>query len=147
MRGLRIFALVVIVGLIICGCRKDKRDTETAETRQPEQKRKDSAMGTTIQWLGHASFRISHDDTVIYIDPWKLKNEPNDATMVLVSHNTVGPHVLASVIMAKPGIYSPKDYRNIRVHFFCEADDLSDARIPVCHKRGYENGRRLSDLD
>lgn len=44
-------------------------------------------MSTTIQWLGHASFRISHQDTVIYLDPWKLKNEPNDATIVLVSHN------------------------------------------------------------
>lgn len=44
-------------------------------------------MGATIQWLGHASFRISHDETVIYIDPWKLKNVPNDATMVLVSHS------------------------------------------------------------
>ena len=55
--------------------------------------------------------------------------------------------VLAGVIVAKPGIYSPKDYRNISVNFFCEADDLFDARIPVCHKRGYENGRRLSDLN
>jgi L-ascorbate metabolism protein UlaG (beta-lactamase superfamily) len=44
-------------------------------------------MGTTIQWLGHASFRISHDDTVIYIDPWKVKNSPGDATLVLVSHS------------------------------------------------------------
>lgn len=44
-------------------------------------------MGTTIQWLGHASFRISHDDTVIYIDPWKLKHSPGDATLVLVSHD------------------------------------------------------------
>ena len=44
-------------------------------------------MGMTLQWLGHASFRISNDDTVIYIDPWKLKNDPNDATFVLVSHS------------------------------------------------------------
>jgi L-ascorbate metabolism protein UlaG (beta-lactamase superfamily) len=44
-------------------------------------------MGTTIQWLGHASFRISHDDTVIYIDPWKLKHSLGDATLVLVSHD------------------------------------------------------------
>ena len=44
-------------------------------------------MGTTIQWLGHASFRISHDDTVIYIDPWKLKHSSGDATLVLVSHD------------------------------------------------------------
>lgn len=87
MRGLRVLGLVVIVGLSICGCRQQKSDTDAAETRQPEQTRKDSAMGTKIQWLGHASFRITHDDKVIYIDPWKLKNEPNDATMVLVSHS------------------------------------------------------------
>ncbi len=43
-------------------------------------------MSVTIQWLGHASFRISHNDTVIYIDPWKLDISPHDATYVLVSH-------------------------------------------------------------
>ena len=44
-------------------------------------------MGITIQWLGHASFKISHEDTVIYIDPWKLKHSMHDATLVLVSHS------------------------------------------------------------
>jgi L-ascorbate metabolism protein UlaG (beta-lactamase superfamily) len=44
-------------------------------------------MGTTIQWLGHASFKICQKDAVIYIDPWKLKDEPHDATLVLVSHS------------------------------------------------------------
>jgi L-ascorbate metabolism protein UlaG (beta-lactamase superfamily) len=44
-------------------------------------------MGKTMQWLGHASFRICHKDTVIYIDPWKLKQQPHDATLVLVSHS------------------------------------------------------------
>jgi hypothetical protein len=87
MRGLRAFVLFAIVSSIVCGYRKDIRGAETAETGQPEQARKDSAMGTTIQWIGHASFRISRDDTVIYIDPWKLASEPNDATMVLVSHS------------------------------------------------------------
>jgi len=43
-------------------------------------------MSVTIQWLGHASFRISHNDTIIYIDPWKLDISPHDATFVLVSH-------------------------------------------------------------
>ena len=87
MRGLRVIALAVIMGSTVCGCRKDEQDKEAAEAKQAEQTRKDSAMGTTIQWLGHASFRISHNETIIYIDPWKLKNEPNDATIVLVSHN------------------------------------------------------------
>jgi len=44
-------------------------------------------MGTTLQWLGHASFKICHEDTVIYIDPWKLKDSPHDANLVLVSHS------------------------------------------------------------
>ncbi len=44
-------------------------------------------MGITIQWLGHASFKISSEGKVIYIDPWKLKDSPQDATMVLVSHS------------------------------------------------------------
>lgn len=44
-------------------------------------------MGTTLQWLGHASFKIGHEDTIVYIDPWKVKNSPHDATLVLVSHS------------------------------------------------------------
>ncbi|HCO94029.1 MAG TPA: Zn-dependent hydrolase [Phycisphaerales bacterium] len=43
-------------------------------------------MGMTLQWLGHASFKICDEDAVIYIDPWKLKDSPHDATLVLVSH-------------------------------------------------------------
>jgi len=44
-------------------------------------------MGISLQWLGHASFKICHEDKVIYIDPWKLKESPHDATLVLVSHS------------------------------------------------------------
>ncbi|UCF15068.1 MAG: MBL fold metallo-hydrolase [Phycisphaerales bacterium] len=87
MRGLRLLVLAVILGSIVCGCRKDKAGSETAETNGTQQIKKESAMRMTLQWLGHASFRISHDETVIYIDPWKLENEPNDATLVLVSHS------------------------------------------------------------
>lgn len=44
-------------------------------------------MGTTLQWLGHASFKICHGDTIIYIDPWKSKDSPKDASFILVSHS------------------------------------------------------------
>ena len=44
-------------------------------------------MGLTLQWLGHASFKICHEDTILYIDPWTLQNSPHDATLVLVSHS------------------------------------------------------------
>jgi L-ascorbate metabolism protein UlaG (beta-lactamase superfamily) len=37
-----------------------------------------------IQWLGHASFRITSGVT-LYIDPWKLKN-PIAADVVLITH-------------------------------------------------------------
>ncbi len=43
-------------------------------------------MGTTIQWLGHASFKICYKGEIIYIDPWKVQDSPQDATLVLVSH-------------------------------------------------------------
>jgi len=44
-------------------------------------------MSVKLQWLGHASFKISDGNTVVYIDPWKLKDAPHDATIVLVSHS------------------------------------------------------------
>jgi len=44
-------------------------------------------MSVTVQWLGHASFRISSADEVIYIDPWKISGQPKDATVVLISHS------------------------------------------------------------
>lgn len=51
------------------------------------QVRREADMGITLQWLGHASFRICQDDTVVYIDPWKIEGAPKDATVVLVSHS------------------------------------------------------------
>jgi L-ascorbate metabolism protein UlaG (beta-lactamase superfamily) len=48
---------------------------------------KEADTAVTLQWLGHASFRICHKDDVVYIDPWKLKEGANDATVVLVSHS------------------------------------------------------------
>ena len=44
-------------------------------------------MAVTVQWLGHASFRISAGGAIVYIDPWKLSGSPHDATVVLVSHS------------------------------------------------------------
>ncbi len=51
------------------------------------QKGKENTMPVQLQWFGHASFKISSGSDVIYIDPWKLKNAPHDATIVLVSHS------------------------------------------------------------
>lgn len=86
--GLVIFT--VVLAAITFGCRKDE---PAAEKPEPEnaaienRSETEAAMGTTLQWLGHASFRISHKNQVIYIDPWKIKDSPHDATFVLVSHS------------------------------------------------------------
>jgi L-ascorbate metabolism protein UlaG (beta-lactamase superfamily) len=84
MLNLRPFILAVSLGLIVAGCRKDTTDTKAGKK---DQTRKEAAMGITLQWLGHAGFKICHEDTVIYIDPWKLKDSPRDASLVLVSHS------------------------------------------------------------
>lgn len=44
-------------------------------------------MPVSICWIGHASFRLSSADTVVYIDPWKLPDAPHDADVVFVSHS------------------------------------------------------------
>ena len=101
MWNLRLFVLVVTLGLIVVGCRKDTTDTQTKEMEGKDQIRKEAAMGITLQWLGHASFKICHEDTVIYIDPWKLKDSPQDASLVLVSHSHYDH-------------YSPKDIAKVK---------------------------------
>ncbi len=87
MRGLKLLILAVMFGVVVCGCRKKEVGAETTQTIEKEETGKDASMGITIQWLGHASFKICHEDTVIYIDPWKLKESPHDATLVFVSHS------------------------------------------------------------
>lgn len=87
MRGLKLLILAVIFGVVVCGCRKKEVGAETTQTIEKEETGKEASMGITIQWLGHASFKICHEDTVIYIDPWKLKESPHDATLVFVSHS------------------------------------------------------------
>lgn len=104
MRALKLLVLAVVAGLVVCGCKKEKIEaekpgTEMAEIKRTEEKQagKEIAMGVTLQWLGHASFKICHEDAVIYIDPWKLKESPHDATLVLVSHSH-GDHYSAEDI-------------------------------------------------
>jgi len=43
--------------------------------------------GVKIEWLGHASFRITGREVVIYTDPYILDEDPAKADVVLVSHD------------------------------------------------------------
>lgn len=87
MQTLKLSILAFSLALSVCGCRKETTDTKTTQTEEKEQTRKEAVMSTTLQWLGHASFKICHEDSVIYIDPWKLDDSAHDATLVLVSHS------------------------------------------------------------
>jgi L-ascorbate metabolism protein UlaG (beta-lactamase superfamily) len=110
MRGMRLLILGIAIGLVVSGCKKGQPAVKEAENPEPkevvkpeikkeaakteetvtEKKEvagKEAGMGVSLQWLGHASFKIRYDKTIIYIDPWKLKESPHDATLVLVSHS------------------------------------------------------------
>lgn len=40
----------------------------------------------TIEWLGHASFRITFENKVIYIDPWEI-TAPKPADIIFITHS------------------------------------------------------------
>ncbi len=74
-----LFVAALVTG--VSGCENEDSAPGEKETG------KETAMSVNLKWLGHASFRISSGDTVLYIDPWKLSSVQNDATVVLVSHS------------------------------------------------------------
>jgi len=43
-------------------------------------------MAAKIEHLGHAAFRLSDADSVVYIDPYEIEGKPGDAAAVLVTH-------------------------------------------------------------
>ncbi|MGA2323174.1 MAG: MBL fold metallo-hydrolase [Sedimentisphaerales bacterium] len=75
-----LIALTAIISIVCASQRISAEDNAV-------QKGKEKAMSVKLQWFGHASFKISSGSDVIYIDPWKLKDTPHDATLVLVSHS------------------------------------------------------------
>ncbi len=69
-------------------------------------------MSVEIKWLGHASFRIAGQAGVVYIDPWKLEDEPHDADVVVVSHSHFdhcSPPDVAKVSTARTTVIAPGD--------------------------------------
>ena len=53
-------------------------------------------MSVKIEWLGHASFKISSGVT-LYIDPWKIQDTPHDADLILISHDHFDHYVIEDV--------------------------------------------------
>lgn len=40
-----------------------------------------------LDWLGHSGFKIKFSNQIIYIDPFKIKNETEQADFILITHN------------------------------------------------------------
>lgn len=40
----------------------------------------------SIDWLGHASFRL-RGEAIVYIDPWKITSEPRNGDLILLTHH------------------------------------------------------------
>jgi L-ascorbate metabolism protein UlaG (beta-lactamase superfamily) len=109
MRGIKLLILGLSLALVVYGCKKEKPAVKEAKKPEPKESvkpqikeaakieetvtekkeaaGKETGMGVSLQWLGHASFKIRCDKTIIYIDPWKLKEPVDKATLVLVSHS------------------------------------------------------------
>jgi L-ascorbate metabolism protein UlaG (beta-lactamase superfamily) len=71
-------------------------------------------MPAKIEHLGHASFRLSGEGKVVYVDPYKLEAEPHDATAVLVTHSHFDhcvPEDVAKVAGADTVVVAPEDCR------------------------------------
>ncbi len=76
----------------------------------------------TVQWLGHACFRITHRDYIIVIDPYNsdyINGYPKlrvRADCVLVSHEHFGHNYREGVILSgKPETESPFEIETLRV--------------------------------
>ncbi len=80
MRAWRLAVLLICFEFVLLHC-ADKG------AAAPSSKEKEADMAVKLQWFGHASFKITAGQNVIYIDPWKLKDLAHDATLVLVSHS------------------------------------------------------------
>ena len=83
---MRIWSLLILCTgfwLIVAGCEKQPAGIPGEKSKTG----REVAMSVTLEWLGHASFKITHDEDTIYIDPWKLRQSTHDASLVLVSHS------------------------------------------------------------
>jgi L-ascorbate metabolism protein UlaG (beta-lactamase superfamily) len=43
--------------------------------------------GIKLEWLHHSCFRVSNSKVIVYTDPYKVKNNYNDADIILITHD------------------------------------------------------------
>lgn len=95
-------------------------------------------MAVTVQWLGHASFKLSGSKTV-FIDPWKLPADAGKADVVIVSHSHYdhcSPEDVASLRSGSTTVLAPQDCieklgSDVTVVTPGESHSVGDVRVEV----------------
>ncbi len=69
-----------------------------------------------IEVLHHSSIRITSSDKVIYIDPYKIKGEPHDADIILITHEHFDHFSIEDIDKVKKNgtrLFAPESMRNV----------------------------------
>ncbi|MCL4372590.1 MBL fold metallo-hydrolase [Candidatus Parvarchaeota archaeon] len=65
-----------------------------------------------IEWLHHACFRVNGKNSIIYTDPYKIKNNYNDADLIIITHDHydhLESESIKKLINDKTVLVAPKD--------------------------------------
>lgn len=68
-------------------------------------------MTLTVEWLGHAAFRLSDGERVVYIDPFELHGSPPKADLILCTHghyDHCSPDDIARIRTASSVVVGPQ---------------------------------------
>lgn len=102
--GWKIYLLIILIFIISCSQEIEQPDENIEQT-------KGVSMVENLEWLGHASFKIT-GEKVIYIDPFKLKGNEEKADLILITHehfDHCSPEDISKIQKEDTIIVAPED--------------------------------------
>jgi L-ascorbate metabolism protein UlaG (beta-lactamase superfamily) len=74
--------LILLILIFITGCQPNETEKEFGGEENML-----NLDGIKIEWLGHAGFRITAKEKIIYIDPYNLEKGEKKADIILITHD------------------------------------------------------------